>query len=288
MAAETDLAGKTILVTGGSLGIGYATAETCLKAGAKVMICARNAADLEAAVSHLHSQGYSSVSSIAADVTQQDQVDAALDAVESHFGPLSAVIHAAGILGPIGSLTQVDPTEWFNTIQVNLFGAVLMTRQACLRFQNTGGGRIVLFSGGGAAYPFPNYSAYACSKVGVVRFTETIAQEMAPHNIEINCVAPGFVVTRLHQQTLKAGELAGEDYLQRTKAEIEKGGVSPYVGAAAAAFLASDQANGITGKFVAAPYDGWQDWTAHLEELKNTDIFTLRRILPKERGMDWQ
>ncbi|MBD3881923.1 SDR family oxidoreductase [Phormidium tenue FACHB-886] len=285
---ETNLAGKNILVTGGSLGIGYATAETCLKAGAKVAICARNPVDLEAAVRKLNEQGYDAIAGIPADVTQQDQVDAALDAVESHFGTVSAVIHAAGILGPIGDITQVDPVEWFNTIQVNLFGAVLVTRQACLRLQKTGGGRIVLFSGGGAAYAFPNYSAYACSKVGVVRFTETIAQEMAASQIEINCVAPGFVITRLHQQTLAAGELAGKEYLEKTKAEIDKGGVSPYVGAAAAAFLASDAANGITGKFVAAPYDGWNEWSDHLEELRDTDIFTLRRILPKERGMNWQ
>ena len=287
MTTEANLSGKNILVTGGSLGIGYATAETCLKAGASVVICARNVADLDAAVGKLEAQGFDRVAGISADVTQQDQVEAALDAVES-FGTLSAVIHAAGILGPIGNLTQVDPTEWFNTIQVNLFGAVLVTRQACLRLQKTGGGRIVLFSGGGAATPFPHYSAYACSKVGVVRFTETIAQEMADSQIEINCVAPGFVITRLHQQTLDAGAMAGEGYLEKTKAEIEKGGVSPYVGAAAAAFLASDAAIGITGKFVAAPYDGWQDWGSHLDELRDTDIFTLRRILPKERNMNWQ
>ena len=285
---ETNLVGKNILVTGGSLGIGYAAAETCLKAGASVVICARNSIDLQAAVTQLKSQGYDKVAELSADVTQIEQVEAALNAVESHFGKLDAVIHAAGILGPIGTLTQVDPIEWFNTIQVNLFGAVLVTRQACLRLQKTGGGRIVLFSGGGAAYAFPNYSAYACSKVGVVRLTETIAEEMADDHIQINCVAPGFVITRLHQQTLAAGELAGKDYLEKTKAQIDQGGVSPYVGAAAAAFFASDAAEGITGKFVAAPHDGWKDWGAHLPELRDTDIFTLRRILPKERGMDWQ
>jgi 3-oxoacyl-[acyl-carrier protein] reductase len=96
------------------------------------------------------------------------------------------------------------------------------------------------------------------------------------------------VITRLHQQTLSAGKLAGEKFLEATKAQIEKGGVPASVGGNAAAFLISEQAQGITGKFVAAPYDGWSDWIKHLDELKNTDIFTLRRILPKERGMDWQ
>ncbi len=285
---KIDLFEKNILITGGSLGIGFATAQACLKGGGRVTICARNGGDVAAAVEKLKAEGYQNISGISADVTQQEQIEAALDTVESQFGAVNSVIHAAGVLGPIGNLTQVNPEAWFETIRINLFGTLLVARQTCLRLHKSGGGRIVLFSGGGAAYPFPNYTAYACSKVGVVRLTETIAQEMTPHNIEINCVAPGFVITRLHQQTLAAGELAGKDYLERTRTEIAKGGVSPTVAAETAAFLISDAAKGITGKFVAAPYDGWRDWTKHLEELQNTDIFTLRRILPKERGMDWQ
>jgi NAD(P)-dependent dehydrogenase (short-subunit alcohol dehydrogenase family) len=288
MSQQIDLTGKNILITGGSLGLGYATAEACLQANGRVVICARNQGDLDAAVSRLKEQNYQNIIGIAADVTKHDEVEAALDKVEASFGSLNAVVHAAGIYGPIGPLTAVNPEEWFDAIRINLFGSFVVARQSCLRLQKNGGGRIALFSGGGAASAFPNYTAYACSKVGVVRFTETIAQEMAPDNIEINCIAPGFVITRLHQQTLAAGELAGEKFLEATKAQIEKGGVPASVGASTAAFLISDRAKGITGKFVAAPYDGWKDWPEHLEELKSSDIFTLRRILPKERGMDWQ
>jgi 3-oxoacyl-[acyl-carrier protein] reductase len=147
---------------------------------------------------------------------------------------------------------------------------------------------MVLFSGGGAATPFPNYTAYACGKIGVVRLTETLAQEMQPFNVEINCVAPGFVITRLHQETIAAGERAGKAFLENTKRQIESGGVPPTVGASAAAFLMSDAAKGITGKFVAAPYDVWDAWPKHLDVLQKTDVFTLRRIVPKDRGMDWQ
>ncbi|TAJ25163.1 MAG: SDR family oxidoreductase [Nitrospirae bacterium] len=121
-----------------------------------------------------------------------------------------------------------------------------------------------------------------------MRLTETLAQEMWPFNVEINCVAPGFVITRLHQDTIAAGEKAGKAFLENTKRQIEAGGVSATVGAGAAAFLISDEAKGITGKFVAAPYDGWDRWGKHLKELQGMDIFTLRRIVPKDRGMDWQ
>ena len=288
MPEQIDLSGKNILITGGSMGLGYAAAEACLQAKGRVVISARNQGELDAAVSRLKAEGHQDIIGISADVTKHDEVETALNKVESHFGSLNAVIHSAGIYGPIGSITDVDPKEWLNAIEINLFGTFLVARQSCLRLQKNGGGRIALFSGGGAATPFPNYTGYACSKVGVVRLTETIAIEMASHNIEVHCIAPGFVITRLHQQTLAAGNLAGNKFLETTKAQIEKGGVPASVGASTAAFLISDRAKGITGKFVAAPYDGWQDWPEHLDELKSTDIFTLRRILPKERGMDWQ
>jgi len=288
MSAKIDLTNKNILITGGSMGIGYAAAEACLQANGRVAICARNQGDLDAAASKLKDQGYENIIAVAADVTKQDELETAVNATESHFGAINAVIQAAGIYGPIGAITEVDPVEWLEAIRINLFGSFLVARQSCLRFKKNGGGRIALFSGGGAATPFPNYTGYACGKVGIVRLTETIALEMAPYNIEVNCIAPGFVITRLHQQTVSAGKLAGEKFLETTKAQIEKGGVPASVGGNAAAFLISAQAQGITGKFVAAPYDGWSDWIQHLDELKNTDIFTLRRILPKERGMDWQ
>jgi len=111
---------------------------------------------------------------------------------------------------------------------------------------------------------------------------------MAPYQIEINCLAPGFVATRLHQQTIKAAAKAGQKFLEKTKKELEKGGVPAEIGAAAAAFLVSDAAKGISGKFIAAPYDNWREFTKHLKELQNSDLFTLRRIVPKDRGLSWQ
>jgi len=270
------------------MGIGLACAEACLGSGANVLICARTEGPLNQALEVLRKKGFSEVESRVADVTRQDQVDAVFQAAITRFGGLEGVIHCAGIYGPIGAVMEVDPGEWFDAIRVNLFGTFLVARQASQVLKHRGGGRIVLFSGGGAATPFSNYTAYACGKVGVVRLTETLAQEMQPFNVEINCIAPGFVVTRLHQQTLAAGERAGKAFLENTKRQIESGGVPASVGAGAAAFLMSDAAKGITGKFVAAPYDGWDAWPKHLDVLQKTDVFTLRRIVPKDRGMDWQ
>jgi NAD(P)-dependent dehydrogenase (short-subunit alcohol dehydrogenase family) len=283
------LKGKSVLVTGGSRGIGFACAAEALRGGASVTICARGARDVRAAQDLLAGEfGAERVVALPADVSREGDVERVCEAALTAFGALDAVIHAAAILAPIGNVLEVDATAWRANLDVNVFGTFAVVRHAARRMRGRGG-RIVAFSGGGASGPFPNYTAYACSKVAVVRFVETVAQELRAEGIEINALAPGFVATRMHQETLAAGAAAaGADYLERTKGELESGGVPPEVPAAAAVFLISERARGITGKFVSAVYDGWQHWPDHLAELDGGDLFTLRRILPKERGLSWQ
>jgi NAD(P)-dependent dehydrogenase (short-subunit alcohol dehydrogenase family) len=283
-----QLQNKNIVVTGGSMGLGLESARSCLKYGANVAICARGRDDLDRAESELRAEFPTSrVLRFVADVSHEAQVNELFASVVSAFGRIDGVIHAAGVYGPIGPITDLEPDAWWDAVRINLFGTFLVARAAAREMNKTGGGRIVLYSGGGAAAPFPNYTAYASSKVGVVRLTETIAQELAP-TIEVNCIAPGFVVTRLHQETLAAADRAGGDFLEKTRAQLQTGGVPATVGAEAAAFFVSSAAQGITGKFVAAPYDAYSEWPTHLEALRTQDIFTLRRILPRERGADWQ
>lgn len=277
-----------MLITGGSRGIGFACAAEALRAGASVTLCARGAGELRAAHALLAGEfGAARVASETCDVAREVEVERACERATATFGALDAVIHAAAILPPIGNVLEVDPAAWRANLEVNVFGTFAVVRHAARRMRGRGG-RIVAFSGGGASGPFPNYTAYACSKVAVVRFVETVAVELRDEGIEINALAPGFVATRMHQDTLAAGSAAGVDYLERTKGELEGGGVPPEVPAAAAVFLISERARGITGRFVSAVYDGWQHWPDHLAEIEGSDLFTLRRILPKERGLTWQ
>jgi NAD(P)-dependent dehydrogenase (short-subunit alcohol dehydrogenase family) len=282
------LTGMSVVVTGGSRGIGFACAAEALRAGASVTLCARGADELRAARKLLAGEfGVARVVALPADVSREADVERVCDAAVAAFGKIDALIHAAAVLAPIGSVLEVDPAAWRANLEVNVFGTFAVVRQAALRMRGRGG-RIVAFSGGGAAGPFPNYTAYACSKVALVRFVETVAQELRGEGIEINALAPGFVATRMHQDTLAAGAAAGADYLERTKGELESGGVPPEVPAAAAVFLISEGARGITGRFVSAVHDGWQTWPGHLAELDGSDLFTLRRVLPRERGLSWQ
>ena len=282
------LAGKTVVVTGGSVGIGHACAEECVRSGARVVICARGKGPLEEARRTLAALPGAEVRSVRADVGKARDVERVFDAA-LELGGVDGVVHSAGIYGPIGPVVTVDPDQWFDAVRVNLFGTFLVARAACRRMIDRGTrGSIVLMSGGGAATPFPNYTAYACGKVGVARLTETLALEVAAHGVRVNCLAPGFVATRLHAQTLAAGETLAGPFVETTKQLLAKGGVAPSVAARTAAFLLSARAEGITGRFVAAPYDGWDRWPERLDVIAGSDLFTLRRIVPRDRGMDWQ
>lgn len=276
MDRELDLSAKNVLVTGGSMGIGYAAARACLRAGASVVICARNGSQVREAVEGLKRDTSSQrIDGTAANVVDGAQIDAALDLLETRFGAVTSLIHAAAVQGPIGEIAATDPAEWLAAVRVDLFGAFLALRQTGARLKKTGG-RIVLFSGGGATAPLPGLTAYACSKAGVVRLAETAAIELAPDRIEVNALAPGLVATRMLEQTRAAGRAPTAEP------------VSAEVGANAAAFLISDRARGITGKLIAAPHDDWSRLPERLGEIEGSDVFTLRRIVPRDRGMDWQ
>ena len=278
-----------VVVTGGSLGIGLACATELVERGARVVVMARGAADLERARASLSAAGKDRVRAVRGDVTSESDVERALDVCGRELGGFTALVHAAGVLGPVGPVVDTDSAEWWRAVETNLLGTYLAARGAARRLRAAGrGGRLLLFSGGGASGPFPSYTAYASSKVAVVRFAETLAVELQPDRIMVNAIAPGFVVTRIHEGTLAAGERAGADYLRSTKEQIEQGGVPPELAARLVAFLLGPGGDGITGRLISAPWDRWWEWPAHREEIAGSDLFTLRRIVPKDRGKSWR
>lgn len=283
------LAGRSVLVTGGSMGIGLACAAAALASGARVVIAARGGDALDAAAETLRAgEPGGEVHAVAADVAREEDVARLVDATIERSGRLHGLVHAAAVQGPIGPTADVEPEAWLDALRINLYGTFLVARATARAMRAGSGGRMVLLSGGGAATPFPRYTAYAASKAAVVRFAESLAIELKSDGIAVNALAPGFVATRLHRQTLAAGERAGAEYLAHTREQLERGGVSADVAARAAVFLLSDRAQGLTGKFVAAPWDAWWDWPMHVAELCGTDLFTLRRVVPRDRRMDWQ
>ena len=129
-------------------------------------------------------------------------------------------------------------------------------------------------------------TSYAASKAAVVRFTESLAHELKPHGIDVNAIAPGALDTRLLDQVLTAGpETVGTEFYERMIKVKRQGGTPLSVGAELVVYLASDASSGITGRLISAAWDKWSTLHERAQELDATDIYTLRRIVPADRGL---
>ena len=284
------LAGRKILVTGASQGFGLAVAERCLAEGADVAVCARSKATIEQAAATLRAKAAPGrrVFAAACDVSDAKAVDALVAETTRELGGLDGLVNNAGVYGPKGAIEDVDWAEWAKAMEINLYGTILPCRSVLPAFRARGWGKIVNLSGGGATAPLPRLSAYAASKAAVVRFTETLAEEVRGTRIDVNAVAPGALNTRLLDEVLAAGpEKVGKAFYDRSLKQKADGGAPLEKGAALIAFLLSSEIDGITGKLLSAVWDPWAELPARLAELEKSDIYTLRRIVPKDRGKDW-
>jgi len=282
------LADLTAIITGGSQGLGKVIAEHFLGEGAQVALCARNAQELAATRAELAARFPArKVVARVCDVSDEAQVNELAAFALRELGSVRALVLNAGVYGPMGPSETVDLAEWRRAIDINLYGVLLPARALIPHFKQAGRGKIVVLSGGGATNPLPNISAYAASKAAVVRLMETLAEELKPHHIDVNAIAPGPLATRFVDDVLAAGPAkVGRALYEKNKQWKEKGATSPALGASLAVYLASAASDGITGKLISAQWDPWNTLHEHREELASSDIYCLRRI-PEDRGKIW-
>lgn len=284
------LQNRYAIITGASLGLGFEIAKQYLAAGASLMICGRDEMQLDMAASELKKLAGTgqSVQALPADVSKARDVTALVDGALREFGRVDILVNNAGVTGPSGAIETVDWQEWIHTIEINLLGSVLLSRAVVPHLKRIGHGKIIQLSGGGATNPLPNLSAYAASKAAVIRFVETLAEETRRYHIDVNAIAPGALNTRMLDDFLAAApETIGPAFHERSLQQKKHGGVPLSKGANLAVFLASSLSDGITGKLISAVWDPWKTLPHHLDELNGTDIYTLRRIVPKDRDMTW-
>jgi len=286
-----ELEQRYAIISGASLGLGFEIAKHFLEAGASLMICARNEVLLDQAtleLKKLAGRGQT-VLAMAADVSRAQDVTAIVETALREFGRLDILVNNAGIAGPIGSVESSDWEQWIRTIEINLLGSVLLCRAVLPHFKQAKRGKIIQLSGGGATNPLPMLSAYAASKAAIIRFMETLAEETRAHNIDVNAVAPGTLDTRILDGFLAAGpDVIGPAFHARALKHKQDGGVALCKGAELCVFLASRLSDGVTGKLISAAWDPWKLLPAHLDDLNATDVYTLRRVVPKDRGLAWR
>jgi NAD(P)-dependent dehydrogenase (short-subunit alcohol dehydrogenase family) len=283
-----SLKGRVAIVTGGSQGLGLAIAEALSRENAELLLGAREPCALEAAHAKLQAGGAVAHWQVL-DVADPASVEAFVTKARSLWGRLDILVNNAGIYGPKGPVEDLDWPAWEQTLRINLFGTVLMCRACLPLLLKSPRAKIINLSGGGATAPLPRLSAYATSKAAVVRFTETLAEEVKGRNLDVNAVAPGALNTRLLDEVIEAGPAkVGEDFYRRALHQKTEGGTPLVAGAELCAWLASPQSDGITGRLISAVWDSWRSLPEHREALQASDIYTLRRIVPKDRGLDWK
>jgi NAD(P)-dependent dehydrogenase (short-subunit alcohol dehydrogenase family) len=284
------LDGRSALITGASQGLGFAIACAYAKAGANLLLCARDAAMLEWARGEVAALASPNQVVLAkqADVSRRDDVQELARTALSALPTLQILVNNAGVYGPIGPVEDVDWDRWLQAIEINLFGSIFLCRALVPHLKANRYGKIVQLSGGGATTPLPRFSAYAVSKAAVVRFAETLAEEVQVDNIDVNCIAPGALNTRLLDEVLTAGpSRAGRTFHERSVKQKQEGGAPLSKGADLAVFLGSAASDGITGKLLSAVWDPWETLPEHRTELNASDVYTLRRIVPDDRGFKW-
>ncbi len=204
------VAGKIVMITGASRGIGAATARAFAHAGAKVALLARSEDDISTLAGEIGPNALA----IPCDVSRAWEVEQAVAATVATFGGLDVFIANAGVIGPMASIPEADPDEWSRTIDINLKGVMYAMRAAFPAMQARGGGTFITVSSGAAHGPVPGWSAYCASKAGAYMLTRAAHAEMAPAGIRVMGLSPGTVATDM-QRVIKAsgvGPVAALDW----------------------------------------------------------------------------
>ncbi|MBS1859095.1 MAG: SDR family oxidoreductase [Acidobacteria bacterium] len=265
---------QCVLITGAGRGIGKRLALGFAKEGARVGLLSRSEAELDLAKLEIEQAGGTAMR-LRADVRHPDEIAHAVDRMRGAFGSLDVLICAAAVQGPIGPFLATKPKAWNETIETNLIGVANSCRAALPPMIEHRSGKIILIAGGGGAYSRPNFTAYGASKTAVIRFAETLADEVRDFNVQVNTMAPGAAYSHMTDEILNAGEdRAGSKEIEDAQRVRITGGISPEKQIALALFLASERSNHISGKLIHVN----DDWKRYEQESMRPDLFTLRRV----------
>jgi NAD(P)-dependent dehydrogenase (short-subunit alcohol dehydrogenase family) len=277
-----------VVITGASRGLGAHLVKSFWSDGWNVALVARDRQALLNLSNELPKRPNQTTINFPFDLSHPKAISSLTSQIIQQLPSLNVLINNAAIHGPIGPLVENSTSLWNEAIQVNLLAPVALCHGLVPFMSSSGGGSIINLSGGGATGPRANFTAYASAKAALVRFSETLSQEVQAQHIRVNCIAPGAMKTDLLEQVVTSGmTTSGKREFEIAQKVFTQGGASMDKVADLALFLASNASLGITGKLISAVWDHWQEWPEHLEELEASDAYTLRRITGRERGLDW-
>ncbi len=245
-----NLEGKVALVTGAGSGIGKAAALRLAQAGAAIAALGRTEDDLVSVVERINAAGGRAIA-VEADIARPEEMQAAAAQIEKELKRLDVVFANAGINGVWAPIEDLKPDEWAQTLTVNLTGTFLTLKYALPLLKKRGGSVIITSSVNGTrVFSNAGASAYSSSKAGQVAFAKMAALELAKHKIRVNVICPGWIETKIEENTQKRNVEAAREPVEYPEGSVpltDGGPGSPEQVAELVLFLASDAASHITG-----------------------------------------
>ena len=241
------LDGKVAVVTGGGRGIGRGIALALAECGADVVVVARRQADVDAVAAEVEARGTRGLG-LAADVMNFDAIPRVLDTVVAEFGRLDIMVNNAGgnLDRKTWSLKDIPIEKFDEQLALNMKSKFWGSQQAAARMAD--GGRIINIISIAAHRPSPGFGVYSAANMGMISMTRTLAVELAPQKITVNCIAPGVVVTDMLKETMHVTDEQAHAVFDKAIPLGRTG--TPEDCAAAAVFFASPAAEWITGQFL--------------------------------------
>ncbi|MDP9053874.1 MAG: SDR family oxidoreductase [Acidobacteriota bacterium] len=264
----------TALITGAGRGIGKRLAIGFAHAGMPVGLLGRSQSELDVTKLEIEHAG-GRAHRFRADVRDFEQVTAAVDRMTAVYGQVQVLIANAAVLGPIGPFAGHRPRDWEEIFDTNVIGVMNACRSVLPQMTQRRSGKILVIVDSSASSPRPNFAPYSASKAAVVRFVESVAEEVRNQNVQINCFSPGGAYTSMTDEILAAEELAGPKEVEDAEQIRLTGGVPPERQIQLALFLASERSNHLTGKLIEVA----DDWKKLERENTRPDAWTLRRHL---------
>jgi len=203
------------------------------------------------------------------------------------LGGADILINNAAIQGPIGRAVDADLRAVEQTIRLDLLAPMALIQALAPQMTAKGAGWIVNISGGGAVSPRPMFAAYGSAKAALVRLSETLAAELAADGVRVNAVAPGAFASGMTAETVAAGEAASTESAAARRLLESNDDAAARKAADLVSYLVLGEGRNITGRLISAVWDPWPGLHERIDELLGSDIYTVRRITPADRGRDW-
>ncbi|MEW6333241.1 MAG: SDR family NAD(P)-dependent oxidoreductase [Thermodesulfobacteriota bacterium] len=237
---------KVAIITGAGRGLGRSVALALARQGAKVVLASRSQDEIDHLAQQLRALRRETIA-VPTDVSEEEQVNRLVDKTLETYGTVDILFNNAGVRGPIGPIQQISLSDWEQVLKVNLTSAFLCSKAVLPTMMEKRGGKIINVVT--TLTLRPNLTPYMVAKAGLIHFTKQIARELKEYNIQVNCIHPGVMDTRMQEEIRKAGTRAiGTDMFERLKEEgLLK---SPDEPAKLILFLASAAADGINGEYL--------------------------------------